>query len=154
GLRGQQDRGLIATDRFGSVLGMERIFAAGDVTWFPIKQGGIAAQQADAAATAIAALAGTGTDRQPFRPVLRGALLTGEGPVYMGDGEAGAHGSAVTRSILWWPPAKLAGRLLAPYLAAKAGYRAGRDLADLEAPVGPGLVAAPDHEDVVALAFA
>src|SRR5204863_2933162 len=62
GLRGQQPRGLIPTDPFGAVLGMERIFAAGDATFFPINQGGIAAQQADAAASAIAALAGAPGD--------------------------------------------------------------------------------------------
>jgi sulfide:quinone oxidoreductase len=155
GLRGQQHRGLIATDRFGGVLGMERVFAAGDATWFPIKQGGLAAQQADAAATAIGALAGSGVDPQPFRPILRGAVLTGEGPVYMRADPVGGHDSAAARSILWWPPAKIAGRLLAPYLAAKAGYRGARgDLTDLEAPIGEDPVTPPDHEDVVALAFA
>ena len=37
---------------------MPHIFAAGDATSEPIKQGGLAAQQADAAAEAIAAEAG------------------------------------------------------------------------------------------------
>jgi sulfide:quinone oxidoreductase len=156
GLRGQQHRGLIATDRFGGVLGMERVFAAGDATWFPIKQGGIAAQQADAAATAIATLADARVDPQPFRPVLRGALLTGEGPLYMRADAFGGHHSFAARSILWWPPAKIAGRLLAPYLAAKAGYRrgSGDDLADLAPPIGADPVPPPDNDDVVALAFA
>jgi sulfide:quinone oxidoreductase len=156
GLRGQQHRGLIATDRFCGVLGMERIFAAGDATWFPVKQGGLAAQQADAAASAIAALAGAGVDPQPFRPVLRGALLTGDGPLFMRGDELGGGDSAAARSVLWWPPAKIAGRLLAPYLAAKAGYRGASrgDLADVEAPVGEDPVPTPDHDDVVALAFA
>ena len=44
---------------------------------FPIKQGGLAAQQADAVAEAIAASVGVDIDPQPFRPVLRGVLLTG-----------------------------------------------------------------------------
>ena len=39
-------------------LGLDRVYAAGDATEFPVKHGGIAAQQADAAAEAIAALAG------------------------------------------------------------------------------------------------
>ena len=34
---------------------MEGVYAAGDITTFPVKQGGIATQQADAAAEAIAA---------------------------------------------------------------------------------------------------
>jgi sulfide:quinone oxidoreductase len=156
GLRGQQSRGFIPTDRFGGVLGVERVFAAGDATWFPIKQGGLAAQQADAAATAIAALAGARVDPQPFRPILRGALLTGEGPIYMRSEAFSGRDSAAARSVLWWPPAKIAGCLLAPYLAGKAGYRSSSrpDLADLEAPVGADPATAPDHDDVVALAFA
>jgi sulfide:quinone oxidoreductase len=156
GLRSQQHRGLIATDRFGGVLGMERIFAAGDATWFPVKQGGLAAQQADAAATAIAALAGAGVDPQPFRPVLRGAVLTGGGPMYLRADPVGGGDSSAAPSSLWWPPSKVAGRLLAPYLAAKAGYRQTGEhgLDDLAAPVGEDPGHAPEHEDVLALAFA
>ena len=56
---------------------LEDVFAAGDIANFPIKQGGLAAQQADAAAEAIAAEAGAQVDPQPFKPVLRGILLTG-----------------------------------------------------------------------------
>ena len=60
-----------------------RVFAAGDATDFPVKQGGIGAQQADAAAAGIAHLAGVG-DRPPaLNPVLRGALLTGTRPLYL-----------------------------------------------------------------------
>jgi sulfide:quinone oxidoreductase len=156
GLRGQQHRGLIATDRFGGVLGMERVFAAGDATWFPIKQGGLAAQQADAVATAIAALAGAGVDPQPFRPVLRGALLTGGGPLYMRADETGVRDSVAAGAILWWPPAKIAGRLLAPYLAAKAGYRGTtkRGLVDIDPPAGTMPAPSADHDDVVGLALA
>ena len=47
------------------------------MTSFPLKQGGIAAQQASAAAESIAVDAGADLDPQPFRPVLRGLLLTG-----------------------------------------------------------------------------
>ena len=42
--------GFIHTDRHGGVPGMDGVFAAGDATTFPIKQGGLAAQQADAVA--------------------------------------------------------------------------------------------------------
>ena len=44
--------GFIPTDEVGRVKGLERVFAAGDAVSFPIKQGGLAAQQADVAATA------------------------------------------------------------------------------------------------------
>jgi NADH dehydrogenase FAD-containing subunit len=64
------EAGFVAVDRHCRVVGMERVFAAGDVTSFPIKQGGIAAQQADAAAEAIAAAAGAEVEPASFDPVL------------------------------------------------------------------------------------
>jgi sulfide:quinone oxidoreductase len=136
GLQHQGRRGLIPTDRFGRVDGAPHVYAAGDATWFPIKQGGVAAQQADSAASAIAALAGAPETPRPFHPVLRGALLTGWGPRYMRTDRLGRVPSEASRSILWWPPSKVAGRLLAPYLFAKSGYGAGdsSELADLDAP--------------------
>lgn len=151
----QDERGFIAVDRFGEVLGAERLFAAGDATTFPVKQGGVATQAADSAATAIAALAGAPVDPQPFRPVLRGALLTGAGPRYMRADALDATDS-VSKSTLWWPPAKIAGRYLAPYLAARAGYKASKaGLVDLEQPPGEDATAPdPDREDVIALALA
>ena len=69
--------GFIPVDKFGRVSDVEHVFAAGDVTAFPLKQGGLAAQQADAVAAKIAALAGAAVTPEPFRPVLRGLLLTG-----------------------------------------------------------------------------
>ena len=60
-------RGFIATDRHGRVLGADDVYAAGDGTAFPVKQGGLAAQQADAAAAAIAAAAGVGDRPEALR---------------------------------------------------------------------------------------
>jgi sulfide:quinone oxidoreductase len=72
------DGGFVPIDRHCRVVGMGgRVFAAGDATDFPVKQGGIGAQQADAAAAGIAALAGEG-EPEAFEPVLRGALISGE----------------------------------------------------------------------------
>src|SRR3954468_21893685 len=50
--------GFIPTGRHGEVTGLRRVWAAGDGTAFPVKHGSLAAQQADAAAAAIAARAG------------------------------------------------------------------------------------------------
>ncbi len=75
--------GYIATDRHGRVLGADDVYAAGDGTAFPVKQGGLAAQQADAAAEAIAAAAGVEIEPTPFVPVLRGLLLTGGEPRFL-----------------------------------------------------------------------
>src|SRR5512132_1422572 len=52
-------------------MGVEDVYAAADITAFPLKQGGLAAQEADAVAERIAAQAGARVLPQPFRPVLR-----------------------------------------------------------------------------------
>jgi sulfide:quinone oxidoreductase len=159
GLRGMGRRRLLATDRYGKVEGVERVWAAGDVTSFPVKQGGLATQQADAAASAIAEAAGARVDPRPFRPVLRGALITGRAPRFLRaevDPIEGRVSSVAAQSALWWPPAKVAGRLLAPYLAAKAGYARSKhgELADVEPPYDEtGRDLSADHDDVVGLAL-
>jgi sulfide:quinone oxidoreductase len=110
--------GFIPTELDGRVTGVNDVYAAGDATTFPIKQGGIATQQADAIAESIAARAGAEIEPRPFRPVLRGMLLTGGGARYMRAAVAGGGGEgAVSGHTLWWPPTKIAGRYLAPYLA-------------------------------------
>jgi sulfide:quinone oxidoreductase len=111
--------GFVSTDDFGRILSEEDVYAAGDMTQFPLKQGGIATQQADAAAAAIAARAGAPVEPTPFRPVLRGLLLTGMAPRYL-RAEAGTR-PGLDIEPLWWPPAKIVGRYLTPLLAAKFG---------------------------------
>jgi sulfide:quinone oxidoreductase len=115
--------GFIPIDPNGRVQGLDNVFAAGDATAFPIKQGGLAAQQADAAAETIAAAAGTPIEPEPFRPVLRGLLLTGEAPTFLRAELGGGTGdtSIATGELLWWPPGKIVGRYLAPFLAERAG---------------------------------
>lgn len=72
------EEGFLRVDEHARVSGMEDIFAAGDVTGFPVKQGGIATQEADAAAASIAAAAGCGVEAAPFEPVLHGPEVDGE----------------------------------------------------------------------------
>ena len=108
------DDGFIPVDDLMTVHGAEGIWAVGDATTFPIKQGGLAAQEADTAASVFAGRLGAPVEPLPFQPVLRGMLLTGVTSAYLrGDGVA----SETAFSPLWWPPTKLAGRYLAPYLA-------------------------------------
>jgi sulfide:quinone oxidoreductase len=115
--------GFVPTDLEGRVVGTTDVYAAGDATQFRPKQGGLAAQQADAVATAIAADAGADVRPEPYRPVLRGLLLTGFVPRYLrADVQAGS--SLVDTEPLWWPPAKIVGRHLAPFLAAQLGLEA------------------------------
>jgi sulfide:quinone oxidoreductase len=115
--------GFTPTDRHSRVPGLVDVYAAGDMTAFPLKQGGIAAQQADAAAEAIAAQAGADLTPAPFAPVLRGLLLTGAAPRYMTAHVEGGRGetSLVEVEPLWWPPGKIVGRYLAPFLAEHVG---------------------------------
>jgi CBS domain-containing protein len=119
----QTVEGFVPVDAHGQVHGLADVFAAGDITSFPVKQGGIAAQQADAAAETIAATAGADLAPQPFRPVLRGLLLTGRQPRYLRHDLTGGAGEASSASPdpLWWPPAKIVGRYLAPFLGTFAG---------------------------------
>jgi sulfide:quinone oxidoreductase len=65
------EAGFIAVDAHCRAIGAERVFAAGDVTDFAVKLVGVAARQADAAAEAIAAAAGSGLEPAPFGPALR-----------------------------------------------------------------------------------
>ncbi len=116
-----QDRdGFVPVDEYGRVESEADVYAAGDLTQFPLKQGGIATQQADVAATSIAADLGAAVELMLFRPVLRGLLLTGMTPRYLrGDPRTGS--SLADTEPLWWPPAKVVGRYLAPFLASHLG---------------------------------
>jgi sulfide:quinone oxidoreductase len=114
------DAGFVPTDEYGWVLGLTDVYAAGDLTQFPLKQGGTAAQQADAAASSIAADAGAAAKPEAFKPVLRGLLLTGFVPRFLRAEATGTH-SLVDTEPLWWPPAKIVGRYLSPFLAARLG---------------------------------
>ncbi len=112
------EHGFIRVNPHGHVYDAGPIFAAGDAIDFPIKHGGLGSQQADAAAQSIAALAGTAIKPEPFRPVIRGMLLTPEKPRYLTARIAGGQGfsSEVTDTPTWSPPSKIASRYLAPYL--------------------------------------
>jgi sulfide:quinone oxidoreductase len=119
----QTVHGFIPVDSHGRVDGVADVFAAGDITSFTVKQGGIATQQADVAAEAIAAAVGASVTPHRFRPVLRGLLLTGREPRYLRR-ELGAHSKhepVASYEPLWWPPAKIVGHYLAPFLASSAG---------------------------------
>ena len=100
----------------GASCDVPDVYAAGDMTSRPLKQGGLATQQADAAAATIAAAAGAPVAATAYRPVLRAMLLTGGRPRYLRR-SAGEPGSAA-EDAPWWPPHKIAGRELAPYLTA------------------------------------
>jgi sulfide:quinone oxidoreductase len=112
--------GFLAVDAHGKVHGRHHVWAAGDGIAFPVKFGGLAAEQADAAAESIAASAGAAVVPHPFRPVLRGQLLTGTSARFLRHAAGGGGGEGVvSRQPLWWPPGKVAGLRIGPYLAAR-----------------------------------
>jgi sulfide:quinone oxidoreductase len=111
--------GFIRIDEHGRVRQLDRVYAAGDATDFPVKHGGVAAQQADAAAESIAALAGVALEARPLELMIRGMLLGAARPLYMSAHLTGGHGSDshISEEPLWSPATKIAARYLAPYLA-------------------------------------
>jgi sulfide:quinone oxidoreductase len=66
--------GFIDVDEHCRVRGLDRVWAAGDGTAFPLKSGGFAAEQADVAAEDIAAAAGAAVEPRPFDPGSREEL--------------------------------------------------------------------------------
>jgi sulfide:quinone oxidoreductase len=120
--------GFVRVDANSRIVGMQHAFAVGDVTRSPVKQGGLATQQADIAAEEIAAELGCDVPAAHLDPVLRGVLWTGAEPLYLSGDLAGGHGesSAATAQPPWegGEEGKLVGRYLTPFfasLAARAG---------------------------------
>jgi sulfide:quinone oxidoreductase len=80
----------------------------------------------------IAARLGAGVKPSTFQPMLRAMLLTGLAPTYLRaivSGESPEPGE-LAATPLWWPPTKIAGRYLGPYLAQAARRGEGGTLAD------------------------
>lgn len=75
--------GFVATDMLGRVLGLEDVYAAGDMTAFPIKQGGLATQQADRLAHVIAQRAGFTARSVRAGGVVHVRLVGGEQPLFL-----------------------------------------------------------------------
>jgi sulfide:quinone oxidoreductase len=90
----------IPVDHLCRVPGTDDVYAAGDGTDYPVKHGGIAAQQAEVAARCIAAAAGIDVQPHPFHPTLSGMLLTGGRTHYPNARLIGGHpfGSAAARA--------------------------------------------------------
>jgi sulfide:quinone oxidoreductase len=136
--------GFIAVGDFADVPGLPGVFAAGDGAAFGIKQGGLAAQQADVAVAAALHGLGLGGEPRPFDPVVRGLLLTGVAAAYLrGDAEGR---DVVSFDALWWPPTKVAGRHLGPFLADLHEIGAIPELAERPLPVDAERAAADRRE--------
>ena len=122
------NRGFIPVDAHARVTGAGHSFAAGDATSLSLKHSTLAASQATAAAEAIAAEAGADVTPTPWSGVLHGLLTIpphfsgATNSPWLDDGDPVTH-------CVWWPPGHVAGRHLAPYLAASdPGVRPGLGL--------------------------
>ncbi|WP_320668608.1 FAD-dependent oxidoreductase [Patulibacter defluvii] len=111
--------GFVRVDERFAVPGHERVHAIGDAAAYPLKQGGLATQQADAVAAAIAARVGARRPPYVLAPRLRAILWTGGEPLYLLATMIGADtvDSQVARRCPWWPPEKIAAVHAAPFLA-------------------------------------
>ena len=119
GISGTEPYGLLAIDELCRVRDTGgRVFAAGDLTDFAVKHGGISAQQADTAAAAIAHLAGAGEAPAAFKPVVRGMLLTGRKPLFISAHLAEGRGwhSEVHDEPPWQADEKVVAEELGPFL--------------------------------------
>jgi sulfide:quinone oxidoreductase len=116
--------GFIPVDSHGCVAGVADVYAAGDGTATAIKQGGLAAQQADAVVAHLLWRLGAGPRPDPPSPVLRGVLGTAGGTLYLqadlGPGRAG-EGSVASWLPLWRAPGRVASRWLGGYLDGETG---------------------------------
>ena len=70
---------------------------------------------AGAHAEHIALVAGAPVEARPYDPVLRARLLTAHSDRFLQRAGEAAAGE-VSHEPLWWPPVKVAGRYLGPYL--------------------------------------
>jgi sulfide:quinone oxidoreductase len=141
--------GFVPVDRYGLVAGEEGVYAAGETTSFPLRQGGIAAQQADVVAASIAARYAGAEAPAPFAPVLRGRLTTSGAPLYLQARPSGQ--SVASHRALWSPPEKIAGRYVAPYLATARPGRIGAAALGERVPAVAGTPG--DEHDAVTLAL-
>jgi len=106
--------GFVRCEPDGTVAGVPGVRVVGDAGTFPVKRGGIACQQADSVAAAIARRLGAGVDALAFMPAM---------PEWIWDGADGwlSHEREMELergedSGAWWPVPKVAGRFLAPFL--------------------------------------
>lgn len=150
--------GFVAVDGDFAVPGAAGVWAIGDAADYPVKQGGLAAQQADAVAAAVARAAGLDVPPHPFAGRIRATLWTGDAPLYLSvdlvDGQPVA--SDASERARWWPTDKVAGAHLAPFLVDvdEAGVAAAVTRADERtahpAPHGP-LLRTGDDEGILPL---
>lgn len=106
--------GFLPTDASGLVDHTDAIYAAGDITDFPVKQGSIAAQQADSIVSSLASRFGRECEPRPFKPRLHAILLSDRGKTFIrAPDDGGPHrGADVSDEPLWEDAEKIFSRHL------------------------------------------
>lgn len=113
--------GFIEVDDVGRLALLHDVYAVGDATDRPVKQGGLACEQADVAAAHIAARAGAPCDVPALEQILEGRLMTGGADRFLRRGSGSTPIDPSPRP-LWWPT-KVSGRYLSAYLTATGVVR-------------------------------
>jgi sulfide:quinone oxidoreductase len=113
--------GFVPIDSTGRVQDLPNVYAAGDMTTFPVKQGGLAAQQADGIAEAILATAGVAVVPGRVPRILQARLIGGADPLFL-RAELDECGRATSAAFSGSAPSespignKVLARYLTPYL--------------------------------------
>ena len=108
------DEGFARCGPDGMVKGAEHVHVVGDAGTFPLKKGGVACQQADSVAAAIARGLGADVGALPFMPAMPEWVWDGaDGWLRRAPGQEGDEDAEVP---LRWPVPKVAGRFLSPFL--------------------------------------
>jgi hypothetical protein len=119
------EHGFLMVDGHARSAHDPRVYAAGDATALSLKHSTLSSDQATAAAEALAAEAGADVEPTPWSACLYGLLTLP--PHFPGErGSPWLPGGEPITHCLWWPPGHVAGRNLAPCLAARdPGVRPG-----------------------------
>ncbi len=109
--------GFVRVDAQMAVPGVAGVHAAGDAIAYAIKQGGLAAQQADTAAAEIVRACGGAPPPAPYAPILRGKLTTPHGEeLYLRRALDGLDAGHTSDTPLWEPPGAICAWRLALWL--------------------------------------
>ncbi|MCW2985634.1 MAG: hypothetical protein JWR63_3204 [Conexibacter sp.] len=109
--------GFVRVGRDMAVAGAAHVHAAGDATDGSIKQGGLAGQQADTAATAIVRSCGGASPPVAYEPVLRGKLIAADGEeLYLRRALDGVDAGRSSGDPLWKPSGVVCAWRLARWL--------------------------------------